>query len=433
MPDSTMERLFGLKAAGTTARKELVAGLTTFLTLAYIVVVNPAILAEAGIPHGAALVATCIAGAVGCLVMGLWANLPIALAPGMGLNAYFTYTVVLGMGLPWQTALGAVFVAGVIFLGLSLTPLRERLIDAIPPALRHAISAGIGLLLAVIALQKAGIIAANPATMVGLGDVTSPHALIAGGALLVIIALDARRIPGAVMVGILGASVAALLLGEATFQGIASAPPDPTPTLLAMDVGAVFDAALIGVVVSFLFVDLFDTAGTLIGVTQDTEMVDADGRIRNLNRALLADSTATVVGAALGTSTVTSYVESAAGIRAGGRTGLTAVVVAACLVACIFLAPLVSSVPDFAVAPALLFIAASMMRGLARVDWDDAGEFVAAVVTTLGIGLAFSIATGIGLGILTWVGARLLTGRARTIGVGPAIIAGLFVVKFAVL
>lgn len=316
-----LERLFQLNAHNTTVRTEVLAGVTTFLTMAYILFVNPNMLAETGMDHGAVFVATCLAAAIGSLVMGLLANYPIALAPGMGLNAFFTYTVVMTMGYSWQTALGAVFLSGVIFFLLSIFRIREWIINSIPLALRAGIAAGIGLFLAIIALKNAGIVVDHPATLVGLGDMSQGGALLACLGFFVIAALAYRKVTGAVMIGILLVTGLSIALGLSEMPSVVSMPPSLMPTLLQLDIAGALDIGLISVIFAFLFVDLFDTAGTLVGVAQKADLLDKDGKMPRLGRALLADSTATMAGAALGTSTTTSYIESAAGISAGGRTG----------------------------------------------------------------------------------------------------------------
>ncbi|MFC7332096.1 NCS2 family permease [Rhodocista pekingensis] len=427
-----LESYFKLSAHGTSVRTEVLAGFTTFLTMAYIVFVNPQILATTGMDAGAVFVATCVAAAVGTLVMGLYANYPIALAPGMGLNAYFAYSVVGGMGYSWQVALGAVFLSGVVFIVLSLLPVREAIINAIPRSLKLAISAGIGLFLALIALQNAGIVADHPATLVTLGDLTRPEAMLAALGFLLLVALAARQVTGAVILAILAVTLAGVLLGVTPFDGrIVSLPPDPSPTFLQMDVAGALHVGLIAIVFAFLFVDLFDTAGTLVGVAHRAGLLTPDGRLPRLGRALLADSTATVAGAMLGTSTVTSYIESAAGVNVGGRTGLAAVVVALLFLACLFLAPLAAAIPAYATAPALLYVACLMTHGLAEVDWDDVTEYAPAVVTAVAMPLTFSIAHGIGFGFIAYVGIKLLSGRLSALNPAIVILAGLFVVKFA--
>ncbi len=425
-----LERLFALQANRTTIGTEVLAGATTFLTMAYIIFVNPAILADAGMDRGAVFVATCVAAAIGSAVMGLWANYPIALAPGMGLNAYFTYSVVLGMGQTWQVALGAVFISGVLFLLLALTRVREAIINAIPTSLKLAISAGIGLFLGIIALKNAGLITAHEATLVALGDVTQPPALLAAGGFIAMVALDARKVPGAILLAILGTTAAGMALGITPFAGVVSAPPSLAPTFMQMDVAGAVHLGLVAIVFAFLFVDLFDNAGTLIGLAHRAGMLDQKGRLPRIGRALMADSVAAMASGVVGTSTTTSYIESAAGIKAGGRTGLTAVVVALLFLAALAFSPLAASVPGYATAPALLFVACLMARGLADIGWDDMTEAVPAVVTALAMPLTFSIAHGISFGFITYVGIKLLAGRVRDINPTVAVLALAFILKY---
>ncbi|WP_343349157.1 NCS2 family permease [Pseudomonas sediminis] len=426
-----LERLFQLKAHNTTVRTEVLAGITTFLTMAYILFVNPEMLAKTGMDHGAVFVATCLAGAIGSLIMGLLANYPIALAPGMGLNAFFTYTVVMTMGYSWQTALGAVFLSGAIFFLLSIFKIREWIINSIPLALRAGIAAGIGLFLAIIALKNAGIVVDHPATLVGLGDMSNGGALLACLGFFVIAALAYRKVTGAVMIGILLVTGLSIALGLSELQGVMSMPPSLMPTLLQLDIAGALDIGLISVIFAFLFVDLFDTSGTLVGVAQKADLLDKDGKMPRLGRALMADSTATMAGAALGTSTTTSYIESAAGISAGGRTGLTACVVAALFLLALFFAPLAGAVPAYATAPALLFVAVLMMSSLAQIDWDDLTVAAPVVIAALAMPLTFSIANGIAFGFIAWTAVKVLAGRWRELNPAMWVLSALFVVKLA--
>jgi AGZA family xanthine/uracil permease-like MFS transporter len=428
-----LNSFFQLTAQQTTVRTEVLAGFTTFLTMAYITFVNPAILSEAGMDFGAVFVATCMAAAIGSLIMGLWANYPIALAPGMGLNAYFSYDVVLSQGHGWPVALGAVFVSGLLFVILSVLPVREWIINSIPRTLKLAISAGIGLFLAVIALRNAGVVVSEPVTMVGLGELRAPGPLLALIGFVCMLALHTRKVPGAVVIGILLTTALGVAFGVSSWKGFASLPPDPRPTLWQLDVAGALTLSLLPVVFSFLFIDLFDTAGTLVGVSHRAGLLDARGRLPRVGRALLADSTATVVGAALGTSTTTSYIESAAGVEAGGRTGLTAVVVAVLFVLCLFFPPLAQSVPGYATAPALLFVACLMARGLAEVDWEDATEYAPAVVTAMAMPLTSSIADGIGIGFIVYAALKLASGKTRECPPAVSVIALLFAARFALL
>jgi AGZA family xanthine/uracil permease-like MFS transporter len=427
------ETIFQLSANRTTVKTEVIAGITTFLTMAYIVFVNPAILSEAGMDRDAVFMATCLAAAIGTAIMGLYANYPIALAPGMGLNAYFTYGVVLGMGFSWQVALGAVFFSGVLFLLLSVFRTREWIINAIPRSLKLAVSAGIGMFLAIIALKNAGIVQDHPATLLTVGDLTQAPALLAVAGFVVIIALEHRRIPGAIIIGILIATSAGIALGVSEFNGIVASPPSMAPTLLQLDLAGAFQIGLVTIVFAFLFVDLFDTAGTLIGIAHRAGFLDEQGRLPRIRKALVADSVATMAGAVLGTSTTTSYIESAAGVNAGGRTGLTAVTVAVLFLAAIVLSPLATTIPAYATAPALLFVACIMARGLSEVDWDDVTEYVPAVVTAFAMPFTFSIATGIGFGFISYAAIKLLSGRFTEAHPAVLAIAAAFCVKFAVL
>ena len=426
-----LENMFKLSQNGTSVRTEVLAGFTTFLTMAYISIVNPLILADAGMDFGAVFVATCLAAAFGTFIMGFWANYPIALAPGMGLNAYFTYTVVKTMGFTWQVGLGAVFLSGLIFLVISILPIREQIINAIPRSLKMAISAGIGFFLGIIALKNAGIVVDHPATLVTIGDMKTWPVILAALGFVVMVALDRRSVPGAIIIGILLVTIVASLLGISEFKGIMDLPPDPSPVFLQLDIAGAFQVGLISIVFAFLFVDLFDTAGTLVGVAHRAGLLDKDGRLPRLNRALIADSAATSVGAALGTSTTTSYIESAAGIKAGGRTGLTAVVVGILFLLTLFFAPLAQSVPAFATAPALLFVACMMARGLTEVDWEDVTEYAPAVVTALAMPLTFSIAHGIGFGLITYAAIKLVSGRFSEAKPAVLVLAALFIAKFA--
>jgi AGZA family xanthine/uracil permease-like MFS transporter len=425
-----LETLFHLKENGTGVRTELVAGATTFLTMAYIVLVNPQILSAAGMDKGAVFVATCLASALATLFMALYANYPLALAPGMGLNAYFTYSVVLGLHYRWQVALGAVFLSGCIFLILSLTRVREWIIGTIPMSQKIAISAGIGLFLGIIALEDAGIVAASPATLVTLGNLKAPSTLLAAAGFVVMVALDRRRVPGAIIIAVLGTAAAGMLLRVSPFGGIASLPPSLGPTFLALDLKGALDVGVATIVFVFLFVDLFDNTGTLVGVAYRAGLVGADGTIPRLGRVLIVDSTASIAGSLLGTSTVTSYIESAAGVRAGGRTGLTGVVVAILFLLTLFLAPLAQSVPIYATAPALLFVACLMARGLTELDWDDVTEYAPAMVTALSMPLTFSIANGIAFGFVTYAAVKLLAGQWRDASPSGLLLAAIFIVKY---
>ena len=428
-----LERYFKLSAHGTTVRTEVMAGITTFLTMAYIIFVNPDILSNAGMPKGAVFVATCLAAAIGSLIMGLYANYPIALAPGMGLNAYFAFAVVKGMGFTWEAALGAVFISGVLFIFVSLFRIREAIVNAIPRSLKFAISAGIGLFLAVIGLHSAGIIAGHPETLLTLGDLHNTGTLLSIAGFILIVALEQRKVPGALIIGILSVTVASVLLNLTPFGGLVAAPPSILPTFLKMDIAGALSAGLITVVLTFFMVELFDASGTLIGVCHRAGLLDADGKLPRLKRTLLADSGAIVAGAMLGTSSTTAYIESAAGTSVGGRTGLTAVVVAILFLAALVFAPLAGTVPAYATAPALCYVAVLMIRGLSEIDWDDLTESAPAVVTAISMPFTFSIAHGIAFGFITYAAIKVLAGRVRELSPMVAVIAILFVLKFAFL
>ncbi len=429
----TLTTFFKLDESKTDVRTEVLAGITTFLTMAYIIFVNPLILGDAGMDKGAVFVATCLAAAGATLLMGLYANYPIALAPGMGLNAYFAYGVVLGMGVSWQIALGAVFVSGFLFLVLTVTRVREWIINSIPRALKLSISAGIGLFLAIIALKNAGLIVENKATIVGIGNLKSPTTILACIGFFVMVGLDAMRVRGAIMIAILGVTAIGIVFGYSPFNGIASIPPSLAPTFLQLDIAGALSLGLVAVVFAFLFVDLFDNAGTLIGLAHRAGFLDKEGKLPRIRQALVTDSVAAMGGAVLGTSTTTSYIESAAGIKEGGRTGLTAVIVAACFLLALFLAPLATTVPAYATAPALFFVACLMARGLAELDWEDVTEYAPGVVTAVSMPLTFSIAHGIAFGFISYAAIKVAAGRFQEVSPVVAVLAVLFIVKFALL
>jgi AGZA family xanthine/uracil permease-like MFS transporter len=425
-----LEQLFKLGENKTTVRTEIVAGITTFLTMAYIIFVNPSILAAAKMPIDAVFVATCVAAAIGCLLMAFLANYPIALAPGMGLNAYFAFSVVGGMGYSWQVALGCVFISGVIFFIISVLPIREWIVNAIPKSLKMAIAAGIGLFLALIALKNAGVVVGDKATLVTHGQLTSFPVVMAALGFALIVALEYRRIMGGVIIGILAVTVVAVVTGQQKLEGVFAMPPSIEPVLLQMDLGGAFKVGLVTVVFAFLFVDLFDNTGTLIALAHRGGFMRPDGTVPRLHRALMSDSAAAMIGAALGTSTTTSYIESAAGINAGGRTGLTAATVAVLFILALFLAPLAKSIPDYATAPALLYVACLMTRSLTEVAWDDLTEAAPAVITALAMPFTFSIAEGIAFGFISYAAIKLVTGRVSEIHPAVGILAVLFVIKY---
>lgn len=429
----SVDHYFGISAQGSTIGKECVAGFTTFLAMAYIVVVNPGILSEAGMDFGAVFVATCLAAALGTFIMGLVANYPVALAPGMGQNAFFTYAVVIGAGHSWEVALGAVFLSGVIFIVISILPIREWVINAIPRNLKLGIAAGIGVFLAFIGLQNAGVVVDNPATLVAFGELSSFGPLAALGGFVLIAALTARDIKGAVLLGILIVAALAWVTGQAELVGIVSLPPSPAPVLLQLDILGALELSLLTIILSLLLVDFFDTAGTLVGVATSGNLLDEEGKLPRLRRALLADSTATLAGSLFGTSSTTSYLESASGVQAGGRTGLTAVVIGVCFVLTLAFSPLAQSVPAYASAAALLFVASIMVKSLADVTWNDLSEACPAAVTTLAIPLSYSIADGIGLGFVCYVAIKVIAGRAGDCSAAMYVLAGLFALKFTLL
>ena len=416
---NVIERYFGIDGRNTTIKTEILAGLTTFLTMAYIIFVNPDMLAKAGMDKGAVFVATCLASALGCFLMGLIARLPVALAPGMGLNAFFTFTVVLGMGKSWQVALGAVFISGLLFVLISAFKLREWIINAIPYTLKQGIVAGIGAFLAFIALKSSGIIVASPATFVMMGKLTDFGPAMAILSFFLIVVFVQRKVPAAVMLSILIVTVISLLAGETHYSGIVSMPPSIAPTFMQLDIAGALDVSMVSVIFAFLFVVLFDTSGTLIGVTKKAGLMSTDGQIPNLGKALFADSTAAVAGSLLGTSSVTSYVESTAGVAAGGRTGLTAIVVGVLFLLALFFAPLAGMIPAYATAGAIFYVAVLMLFTLREIDWDDLTEASPVAVVLLLTPLTFSIADGIALGFITYTIAKLVSGRYKE--VSPAV------------
>lgn len=425
-----LDRLFKLTQHRTTVKTELAAGLTTFITMAYIIFVNPNIMADAGIDHGAAFVATCLAAAFGCFLMGLYANWPVGLAPGMGLNAFFTYTVVNTMGYSWQIALGAVFLSGVLFMVLTFSRIREWLLNSIPSSLRFAMGAGVGLFLGLIGLKTAGIVVAHPSTLVHIGDLTSPGPLLAAICFLMIAVLEYRRVFGGILISILTVTLIGVGLGIVKFGGVFSMPPSLAPTFMAMDIAGAFNVTMVSVILAFLFVHMFDTAGTLMGVAQRANLVKEDGRIENLSRAMKADSASSVFGGVLGVPPVTSYVESAAGVAAGGRTGLTAVTVGVLFVAAMFFAPLAGMIPAYATAGALIYVAMLMMGGMAHIDWDEHTETIPAIVTVIMMPLTFSVADGIALGFVSYVAMKAFTGRYREVSLSLYVLCAIFIAKF---
>ena len=398
--------------------------------MAYIIFVNPQIMAESGMDQGAIFVGTCVAAAIACFIMGFYANWPIGLAPGMGLNAFFTYTVVGEMGYSWEIALGAVFLAGILFFIMSVTKLRSWMIDSIPLNLRIAMGAGVGLFIGLIGLKNGGIIVSNQVTLLTLGDFTKLETLLAAIGFLIIAILSVRRIPGAIIVGILTITSLALFLGLIQFNGLLSYPPEIAPTFLKLDILGALNLGMLTVVMSFLFVNLFDTTGTLLGVATRANLIDIDGETNNLDKALKADSSASIFGTFFGCSPVTSYVESSAGVEAGGRTGLTTVVVGILFIFAMFLSPLASIIPPYATAGALIYVAILMLGGMEKLNWSNTSELLPALIILVMIPLTFSIADGIALGFLTYVSLKIFIGELKDISSGAWFLTGIFISKF---
>jgi len=428
-----LDRWFGFRAAGSSIRTEIMAGVTTFLTMAYVLFVNPAILSKTGMDAGAVLVATALSAGLSTILMGVLANYPFALAPGMGLNAYFTYTVVMQMGLSWETALGAVFISGCIFLVLTAVQLRQVIVHAIPESLKHATAAGIGLFLCLIGLKESGAVVANPDTLVALAQPVHVPVLLMLLGVIVTVALMARKVRGAILIGILLVWVTGLLTGQCTFEGIIGRPPSLAPTFLKLDILGALHIGLLGIVFAFLFVDLFDTTGTLVGIAEQGGFIRDDGEFPRVGRALTVDAVGTVAGSLLGTSTVTSYAESAAGVAEGGRTGLAAVTTGVLFLLAVFIAPLARSIPFFATAPALILVGAMMLRSAVRLPWNDMTEIVPAFLTMVTIPFSYSIATGIAVGFIVYPLSKLVAGRHREVSVAVWVLMVLFVLRFVYL
>ena len=427
------EKTFQLKFNNTSIKQELIAGFTTFITMAYIIFVNPQMMAASGMDLGASFVGTCIAAAIACLAMGFYSNWPVGLAPGMGLNAFFTYTVVGEMGYSWEVALGAVFLAGILFVIISVTPLRQWMLNSIPMNLRIAMGAGVGLFVGFIGLKTGGIIIQNEATFLSLGNFKDIETLLAALGFLLILVLAVRKVVGAIIIGVMVITISGLLLGLIQFNGIVSSPPDLKPILLKLDILGAIDVAMISVIISFLFVNLFDTAGTLLGVASRANLIEDSGKIVNLDKALKADSTASVAGSFLGCSPVTSYVESSAGVEAGGRTGLTAVIVGTFFLIAIFFSPIASMVPSYATAGALVYVAILMLGGMERLDWSDSTELLPALIMIIMIPLTFSIANGIAIGFISYVVLKLAARKTLDISMGAWFLFLIFVLKFILL
>ena len=434
---SFLSKAFGFDASKHTVRTEIVAGITTFLTMAYILAVNPSIFGALDMPRGSVFTATALAALVGTLVMALYAKKPFALAPGMGLNAFFVFTVCLGMGHSWQFALTAVFIEGILFVILTLTKVRSWILNAIPLSLKHAIGAGIGLFIAFIGLQNAGIIANNDSTLVALGDITHGTALLAVIGIVITGALVILKVKGAILLGILVTTVIGLIIKDpatgaaiTSFNGVVSAPDSIGPIFCKFEWGSIFSLDMLAVVFTFLFIDMFDTMGTLIGVSQKAGMVDEKGNVEGIDKMFMADSIATVAGACFGTSTTTTYVESASGVGAGGRTGLTAFTAAVCFALALFLSPLFLAIPSAATAPALVIVGVMMMTPIVKIDWEDFSESIPAFICVLLMPVAYSISDGILLGVISYVVLNACAGKFKKITPTMWVLAVLFILKY---
>ena len=428
-----LERIFQLELNNTSIKQEFIAGFTTFITMAYIIFVNPQMMAASGMDLGASFVGTCIAAAIACFAMGFYSNWPVGLAPGMGLNAFFTYTVVGEMGYSWEVALGAVFLAGILFVIISITPLRKWMLNSIPMNLRIAMGAGVGLFVGFIGLKTGGIIVQNEATFLSLGNFKNIETLLAALGFLLILVLAVRKVVGAIIIGVLAVTISGLLLGLIQFNGIVSSPPDLKPILFKLDIIGAIDVAMISVIISFLFVNLFDTAGTLLGVASRANLIQDSGKIVNLDKALKADSTSSVAGSFFGCSPVTSYVESSAGVEAGGRTGLTAVIIGMFFLIAIFFSPIASMVPSYATAGALVYVAILMLGGMERLDWSENSELLPALIMIIMIPLTFSIANGIAIGFISYVVLKLAAQKVSEISMGAWFLFSVFIFKFILL
>ena len=425
-----LEKIFHLESHNTSIKQEFLAGFTTFITMAYIIFVNPQMMASSGMDIGASFVGTCIAAAVACFAMGIYSNWPVGLAPGMGLNAFFTYTVVGEMGYSWEVALGAVFLAGILFVIMSITPLRKWMLDSIPLNLRIAMGSGVGLFIGFIGLKSGGIIVSNDATFLSLGNFLQIETLLAAIGFLLIAILAIRKVSGAIIIGVLTVTLLGILFNLVEFQGFVAYPPDVSPIFMQLDILGALDLAMISVVMSFLFVNLFDTAGTLMGVASRAKLIDETGEVINLERALKADSSSSVVGSFFGCAPVTSYVESSAGVEAGGRTGLTAVFVGAFFLIAIFFSPLAARIPAYATAGALIYVAILMLSNMEGLDWSDFSELLPALIIIIMIPLTFSIANGIALGFIAYVVMKISTGELKNISSGAWFLTIIFLAKF---
>ena len=425
-----LKKLFGFDPVKTTVKTEIIAGITTFLTMSYILAVNPSMFSELDMPGGAVFTSTALAGIIGCVAMAFIGKLPFGLAPGMGLNAFFVYSVCMGMGYSWQFALTAVLIEGIIFIILTISNVREAIVNAIPASLRNAIGAGIGLFIAFIGLSSAGIVVNNEATLVALGDVTSGSALLAFIGLIITGFLYVKKVPGAILLGIIVTMVIGIPMGVTEFKGVLSHPESIKPIFCQFQFDNIWSLDMLAIVFTFLFIDMFDTVGTLVGVCTKANMVDENGNISRLKQAFMADAIATTAGAALGTSTTTTYVESAAGVAQGGRSGLTALIIAVCFAVALFFSPLFLSIPSAATAPALILVGLMMMESITKIKFDDFSESLPAFVCIITMPLTYSISNGILLGLVTYVLMNVICGNFKKITPVMYILAFLFILKF---
>lgn len=428
-----LENLFRLKENNTSVRTEVLAGITTFLTMSYIIFLNPMILAQTGMDKGAVFVATCLVAAIGSILMGAIANYPIALAPGMALNSYFTYGVVMSSGQSWQVALGAVLISGLIFFCISISPARDYIINSIPKTLKLSIVAGIGLFLGFIGLKNAGIVVDNPVTLVALGHLHEPSTVLAMLGFFLIVALDSRGVFGSIIIGILAITVLSIILGYNKFSGIYSLPPSLTPTFMQLNIKGAFHVGLLSIIFAFLFVILFDNTGTMIGIAHRAGFMDQHGKLPRVGRVMFADSLSALFSAIFGTSTTTNYLESTVGVKAGGRTGLMAITVGILFLCALFFAPLANSIPAYATAPALIYVACLMARTLIEINWEDVTEFAPGVITAIMMPLTFSIAEGISFGFVSYAAIKILSGRFKDLNTATLLLAAAFVLKFVFL
>ena len=427
---SSLDKIFKLSEHNTEIKTELLAGFTSFVTMAYIIFVNPQIMSLTGMDQGAIFVGTCLAAAMACFIMGFYSNWPVGLAPGMGLNAFFTFTVVGEMGYSWEVALGAVFIAGILFFIMSITKLRRWMLDSIPLSLRIAMGCGVGLFIGFIGLKSGGIVVSNDATFLSLGNFDNTETLLAAIGFLLISVLAIRKITGAIIIGVLVITFASLFLNLVEFNGVVSYPPELSPTLMKLDIIGALDVAMISIIMSFLFVNLFDTAGTLLGVATRANIIDQNGNAKNLDKALLADSGSSIFGTFFGCSPVTSYVESSAGVEAGGRTGLTAVTVGLLFLLAIFFSPIAMMVPAYATSGALIYVSILMLSGMEKLDWSDFSELLPALIIIVMIPLTFSIANGIALGFIAYVVLKIGKGDINKISSGAWFLTLIFLSKF---